>query len=203
MTLYERIVLLCSKNGVKPTVACTEAGISRNAVTELKSGRANSMSGNNLNKLADYFGVTVDYLVGNTPAPKGGGVMVPVYGRIAAGIPMEAITDIEDYEEISEALAKQGEYLALTIHGESMEPKFSEGDVIIVRKQETCEDGEICAVMVNGDDATCKKVRRTPEGVVLISTNPAFDPMFFSNKQIEELPVRILGKVVELRAKFK
>lgn len=155
-----------------------------------------------LKKISNALDISVDYLLGNTPAPRGGGVMVPVYGRIAAGIPMEAITDIEDYEEISEEMAKQGEYLALTIHGASMEPKFSEGDVIIVRKQETCEDGEICAVMVNGNDATCKRVKKTPDGILLISTNPAFDPMVFSNKEIEELPVRILGKVVELRAKF-
>lgn len=156
-----------------------------------------------LKKISDALDISVDFLLGKTLSPKSSGVMIPVYGRIAAGIPMEAITDIEDYEEISEAMARQGEYLALTIHGESMEPKFSEGDVIIVRRQDDCEDGEICAVIVNGNDATCKRVKKTPEGVLLISTNPAFDPMFFSNRQIEELPVRILGKVVELRAKFK
>ena len=56
--------------------------------------------------------------------------------------------------------------------------------------------------MVNGDEATCKKIKKTPEGVMLISTNPAYEPMFYSNKDIEEKPVRIWGKVVELRAKF-
>ena len=130
------------------------------------------------------------------------GVRVPVYGNVAAGIPIEAITDIEDYEEISQEMAAKGEYAALRIHGDSMEPKMSEGDVVIVLLQETIESGETAIVMINGGDATCKKIMRTEEGIMLISTNPKYSPMFYTNKQIEELPVRIWGKVVELRAKF-
>lgn len=130
------------------------------------------------------------------------GVRVPVYGNVAAGIPIEAITDIEDYEEITQEMAAKGEYAALRIHGDSMEPRMTEGDVVIVRLQETIESGETAIVMINGGDATCKKIMRTDEGIMLISTNPKYSPMFYSNKQIEELPVRIWGKVVELRAKF-
>jgi repressor LexA len=143
-----------------------------------------------------------EYLSDEESNKHSSGVKIPVYGKVAAGIPIEAITDIEDYEEISEALAASGEYVALKIHGDSMEPKFSEGDVVIVRLQPTIENGEIAVVMVNGDEATCKKVKRTPEGILLISTNPDYEPMFYSNKQIEQLPIRIYGKVVELRAKF-
>ena len=127
---------------------------------------------------------------------------VPVYGYVAAGIPLEAITDIEDYEEISADMAKCGEYAALRIHGDSMEPRMTEGDVVIVRVQPTIESGETAIVIVNGAESTCKKIKKTPEGILLISTNPKYEPMFYSNKQIEELPVRIFGKVVELRAKF-
>lgn len=130
------------------------------------------------------------------------GIQIPVYGSVVAGIPLEAITDIEDYEEIPSEMAKCGKYAALKIKGNSMEPRFTEGDVVIVRLQETVENGDIAIVMVNGDEATCKKIKRTPEGVMLISTNPAYEPMFYSNKEIEEKPVRIWGKVVELRAKF-
>ncbi len=127
---------------------------------------------------------------------------IPVYGSVAAGIPIEAITDIEDYEEITEEMARSGKYAALKIKGNSMEPRFTEGDVVIVRLQEDVDSGDIAIVLVNGDEATCKKIKKTPEGVMLISTNPAYEPMFYSNKEIEELPVRIWGKVVELRAKF-
>jgi repressor LexA len=130
------------------------------------------------------------------------GVRVPVYGKVAAGIPIEAIENVEDYEEISPEMAARGKYIALTIHGQSMEPRMNEGDVVIVRLQEDVESGETAIVMVNGGESTCKKIKKTPEGVMLISTNPAFEPMFYSNAQIAELPVRILGKVVELRAKY-
>lgn len=130
------------------------------------------------------------------------GVPIPLLGSVAAGIPIEAITDIEDYEEISEEMAATGDFAALKIKGDSMEPRFTEGDVVIVKLQDTVETGDIAIVLVNGDEATCKKIKKTPEGVMLISTNPKYEPMFYSNREIEEKPVRIWGKVVELRAKF-
>ena len=83
-----------------------------------------------------------------------------------------------------------------------MEPKMSSGDVVIVRKQPDAESGDIAIVCINGDEATCKKIKKTPEGIMLISLNPAYEPMFYSKKQVEELPLTILGRVVELRAKF-
>ena len=137
------------------------------------------------------------------PSQESKGIRIPVYGKVAAGIPMEAITDIEDYEEISEDLARTGEFAALKIKGDSMEPRMMDGDVVIVRIQNTIENGEIAVVMVNGDAATCKKIKKTPEGVMLVPINPSHEPMFYSNKEIEQLPVRIFGKVVELRAKFR
>ena len=130
------------------------------------------------------------------------GVRIPVYGSVAAGIPIEAITDIEDYEEITEDMARTGSFAALKIKGDSMEPRFTAGDVVIVKLQDDVDSGDIAIVLVNGDEATCKKIKKTPEGVMLISTNPNYEPMFYSNREIEEKPVRIWGKVVELRAKF-
>ena len=155
-------------------------------------------------RIAEKLDTTVDHLLGkdisSTPIKKG--FKIPVYGSVAAGVPIDAITDIEDYEEITEDLARTGSFAALKIKGASMEPKFSEGDVVIVRLQETAETGDIAIVMVNGDEATCKKIKKMPEGIMLISTNPDYEPMFFSNRDIAEKPVRIWGKVVELRAKF-
>ena len=130
------------------------------------------------------------------------GVRIPVYGAVAAGIPLDAIQDIEDYEEITEDMARVGEYAALKIKGNSMLPRFTPGDVVIVRLQDDVDTGDIAIVMVNGDEATCKKIKKTPEGVMLISTNPEYEPMFFTNQEIKDKPVRIWGKVVELRAKF-
>ena len=115
---------------------------------------------------------------------------------------MDAVEYIIDYEEISEDMARQGEFFALQIKGDSMEPKISDGDVVIVRKQPDIESGETAIVLVNGDEATIKKVQKFTGGINLIPSNPAYDVMTFTNEQIEKLPVRILGKVVELRAKF-
>lgn len=99
-------------------------------------------------------------------------------------------------------MAKTGEFFGLQIHGDSMEPRMCEGDVVIVRKQEDAESGDIVIAMVNGDDATCKRLRKYRDGIELISNNPSYEPMFFSNQEIQEKPVRIIGKVVELRGKF-
>lgn len=130
------------------------------------------------------------------------GYKIPVLGYVRAGIPIEAVEEILDYEEISQEMARQGEYFALSIKGDSMEPKISEGDVVIVRKQEIVENGELAVVLVNGNDATVKKFYKNDNGITLISTNPAYPPFAFSKKEANNLPVTIIGKVVELRAKF-
>ena len=127
---------------------------------------------------------------------------IPVLGDVAAGIPIEAITDIVDYEELPISMASTGEYFGLRIKGASMEPRMREGDVVIVRKQDDVESGDVAVVMVNGDSATVKKIKKGPSGITLIPNNPVFDTMFYTNDEIQSLPVRILGKVVELRAKF-
>ena len=127
---------------------------------------------------------------------------VPVLGRVVAGYPMEAIENIIDYEEISEAMANKGEYFALQVKGDSMLPRFAEGDVVIVRKQEDVENGDIAIMLVNGDEATIKKVQKFENGINLIPSNPAYDVITYTKKEIINLPVVCLGKVVELRAKF-
>ncbi len=127
---------------------------------------------------------------------------VPVLGKVVAGYPLETVENILDYEEISEEMARQGEFFALQIKGNSMEPKFSEGDIVIVRKQEDVNNGDIAIILVNGDEATIKKIQKFEGGINLIPSNLVYDVITYSNKEIEELPVRCLGKVVELRAKF-
>lgn len=166
-------------------------------------------------KLADFFGVSVDYLLGrevsaNSPwnengidmAPRKKGIKIPVLGRVVAGVPVEAVQDVIDYEEIDEEMAKTGEFFALQIKGDSMEPRIKSGDVVIVRKQDIVDSGDVAIVMVNGDDATCKKFVKHKNGVSLVSMNPAYTPMFYTMDEVESLPVRILGRVMELRAKF-
>lgn len=127
---------------------------------------------------------------------------IPVLGNVAAGIPIEAIENIIDYEEISEEMAHSGEFFALKIKGDSMEPRICDGDVVIVRKQNYAESGDLVIVLVNGDSATCKKLAKFPSGIRLIPFNQTYEPIFYSNEEIENKPVRIIGRVVENRQKY-
>ena len=130
------------------------------------------------------------------------GVTINVLGRVAAGLPIEAVENIIDTEEIPEELARTGEFFGLQIHGDSMEPRMYEGDVVIVRKQDDAESGDIVIAMVNGNDATCKRLTKYANGITLSSLNAKYEPMIYSNDEILEKPVKILGKVIELRGKL-
>lgn len=151
-------------------------------------------------RIAELFGVSPLYFLEEGFAPgELHKTKIPIYGSIPAGIPLEAITDIEDYEEMYEM---DGEFFALKVRGNSMEPKIPNGSVVIFRKQDDCESGQICAVMVNSDDATLKKVVKTEYGIILAPINEEYKPMFFDNEQIASKPVRILGVAYELRCKL-
>ena len=83
-----------------------------------------------------------------------------------------------------------------------MEPRIKEGDVVIIRKQEDVDTGDVAVVLVNGDSATVKRIKKETSGITLIPNNPAYDPKYYSNEDIQRLPVKIIGKVLELRGKF-
>lgn len=159
-------------------------------------------------RLADFFLVSVDYLIGRTDDPKAvevkpkGAVRIPVLGRVAAGIPTDAITEIIDYEDIPEQLAKTGEFFGLRIRGDSMSPRIMNGDTVIVRRQEAADDGDIVIALVDGNDGVCKRLKRFHGGIALISLNPAYEPLVFTHAEIDTVPVKILGRVVELRGKL-
>lgn len=156
-----------------------------------------------IQKLSEYFNVPKSYFLEKQDNPKKSitkGVRIPILGRVVAGIPLEAITDIEGYEEITPKMASLGEYFALRIKGHSMEPQILDNDVVICKCQSDVESGDIAIILVNGDEATCKQIKKSPEGVTLIGFNPVvYPPHFYSNKEIETLPVNVIGKVVELR----
>ena len=181
-------------------------GVSEATVSRWESGNIANMRRDRIAALAqilkvspiDIMGVTDDANYDDSIKS----VQIPVLGCVKAGIPMTAIESIIDYEEISQEQARTGEFFGLQIKGDSMEPKISEGDVVIVRKQETVENGEIAVVLINGDDATVKKFYKTDAGIKLVSTNPTYDPFFFTPDEVNTLPVSVIGKVVELRAKF-
>jgi repressor LexA len=156
-----------------------------------------------LKALASLYNVTVDYLLGESQHENGNKALIPVLGTVQAGIPIEAVEDIIDYEELHPSMLEHGEeYFALQVKGSSMEPRIRDGDVVIARKQSDVNHDDTAIVLVNGNEATIKRVLKSEAGIMLAPNNPAFEPKFYSNKEIEELPVQIIGKVIELRAKF-
>lgn len=161
-------------------------------------------SATGLFKIAAMLNVSIEYLIGRAFAPfHSSKIVVPVLGYVAAGVPIEAIEDIIDYEELNpNDFNPNFEYFGLKIKGDSMSPKIQDGDVVIVRKQPNIENGEIAIVCINGDNATCKQIKKHENGISLLPYNREYDIKFFTNKEVDELPVVILGKVIELRRKF-
>lgn len=159
-------------------------------------------------KMCDVFGCTMDYLMGKEEFNKAiekhdtisKAITINVYGTIPAGIPLEMIDEIIDTEEISADSIRGGkQFFALKIKGSSMEPEYLNNDIVIFEKIEDCENGEDCVVMVNGNEGTFKRVIKEKDGIILKPLNPQFSPMYFTNEQIKNLPIRILGRFYELR----
>lgn len=182
----------------------------KSTIAKIENG-TNDIVQSKVIEFANVLDTSVAYLMGwdsnvgpipNGTKEKRRGVVIKVLGRVAAGVPIEAVEDIIDTEEITEEMAATGDFFGLQIHGDSMEPRMCEGDVVIVRQQDDAESGDVIIAMVNGDEATCKRLRKYRDGIELISNNPAYAPMFFSNEEIISKPVKIIGKVVELRGKF-
>lgn len=200
----ERLLEALNANSLKQADLVKMTGIDKSSISLYFSGKV-VPKGDKLYKLAVALKVTPEWLSGfNVPMnPKEKRIFrIPVLGTVKAGYPAEAIENILDYEEISEDMALSGEFFALRVNGDSMEPKFSDGDIVIVRKQEDVDNGDIAIMLVNGDEATIKKVQKFEGGINLIPSNSAYDVLTFTNKEIVQLPVQCIGKVVELRAKF-
>lgn len=167
--------------------------------------------------IADYFNVDIDYLLGRstkttflpkikdkssniTPIQLGDSISIPVFGSVPAGVPIEAIQDISDYIDIPKSWTNGGkEYFALTVKGDSMYPKYLDGDVVVIRVEEDCESGQDCVVYINGYDATLKKVIKRDDYLILQPLNTKYEPRMFDLRDDATPQVKIAGVVVEIR----
>lgn len=130
-------------------------------------------------------------------------IKIPVLGVIKAGIPIEAQENIIDYIEIPKDWTKGGkEYYGLKISGDSMYPKYDNDDIVIFLKTNEIINGKDCAVMVNGFDATFKKVLFQNNSIILQPYNSNYQVQIFTKEQIEQLPVKIIGIAKEKRTKI-
>lgn len=156
----------------------------------------------NVQKIADYFGVKLSDLVelkyDTTSKPN----RIKVYGSVPAGIPIEAVEDIVDWEDVPQEWIDRGDrYIGLKVKGDSMYPKYIENDTVIVKLQPDCECGQDAVVYVNGYEATLKKVVKQQDGIMLQPLNSEYTPKFYPYGP-EETEIHILGIVVEIRRKI-
>lgn len=216
---YEQYCRLCKTRGKSPSAAAIEMGISKSAVSTWKNkGRTPKID--QLQKVADYFGISIDQLLGETknaptvtnrdgeeenklPAgatPCNPAQVAPLLGTVRAGLPMYAEENIEGYIPIRQS--DGADYFWLNARGDSMNAAgINEGDQILVRAQPEVENGEIAVVLVNGDEATVKSFRQEGDLIILTprSTNPVHQPQVYD---LKKTPVRVLGKVIECRRVF-
>lgn len=210
-TIGQRIKELRLNHNMTGSELGQKLNITRNAVSQWETSKRIPTSAM-LSEIAKLFNVTTDYLLGrssttndskseiNYAIPLTGGVRIPVLGSIVAGIPNTAVADYDEWIEISQSLAMRGEYFALRIKGDSMEPTLFDSDIVVIRQQPDVEDGEIAAVSIAGNEATIKRIYHRSDGIDIVGDNVrAFPRMFYSNHDIATLPIRIMGKAIEVR----
>lgn len=206
--MYEIVERLLKENHITAKKLSTDTGIATSTLSEWKHGRSTPKY-DKRKKIADYFGVTVEYLDGNSPFPHGKEmnfelydeaetIYIPILGCIPVGMPIEAVTDRLGEIELKKPVGDKT-YWALKVKGDSMTPKILDGDVIIFQQQPDCENGDICVVRVNGTDATLKKVIKRDNSVILQPLNPEYEPLVFSDNSADEPQIEVLGVVKELR----
>lgn len=213
--MAQNIKMYMEDKGISRKEFCKRLGFAYSTVTDWLNAEKYPRI-DKIEMMATFFGVSKADLVephtathspAKPPAPsqqlRDKGIRIPVLGRVVAGIPIEAIEEIIDWEEIPQKLAASGKFFALRVCGHSMEPGILEGDIVIVRQQEDVDNYDTAIVLVNGDEATVKRVKKQKEGITLIATNTSvYEPHFYSNQEIHDLPVKILGKIVEMRRKL-
>ena len=176
-------------------------GVQKAAINKYETGIVVNLKRSTIAKLADALHTTPAYLMGwesepaafslpsnVTPISEMHMQRVPMLGEIAAGVPIMAE---EDYETFVDTPIRCD--FALTVRGDSMEPTYLNGDVVYIRRQDDVDEGQVAAVVVDGD-ATLKHVYHIRNGVQLVSDNPRYSPMIFTLPDCDS--IRILGKVM-------
>ena len=183
-------------------------GVSEGTISKWESGNINSMRLDKAFAISKILSIDPRLLMGQDEnefeselSDRPDSVWVPIIGRVAAGFRKVMNEEILGFEPVDYDLAESGRFFALRIAGDSMEPEIKKGSTAIVRCQQDADSGDVCIVAINGDEATCKRIQKTDGGIMLVSTNPAYPPKYFSAKEQKET-VTIIGRVMEIRTRF-
>lgn len=201
--IAKNISLLMDKHGKEQNALAEYMNVSQATVSNWCRG-VKLPRMDKIDRICEFFNVTRSQLMEDAPTHQSSkGVSIPILNTVVAGMPVDAYEDILGYEEITRELASTGEFFALRVKGDSMTPTLLEGDILIVRQQPDVESGDIAIVLINGDMATVKKVQKQDAGIMLVAYNQTvYEPHFYTNEEIKNLPVRIAGKVVEMKRSF-
>lgn len=190
---------------INATELSEKTGLSKSTISRYLSGGYIAKQ-RSLYKLSKALGISPVELFPDTVNDLSGSnhvYEIKILGKVVAGVPMEAIEDITGTIRITNPDAANGHYYGLRVEGQSMEPEMHEGDLLIIHEQSHFDSGDICIVYIDGHDATVKKVRKSKDGLTLIGYNTVvYPPRFYSASEVESLPVRVVGKVVEVRRKY-
>ncbi len=202
-TFANRLNRAITLRNIKPIELSEKTGIDKSKISSYMSGRYKAKQ-DGVYLLAQALNVSEVWLMGydvpmeSIPIKKIDKIKIPVLGKVKAGYDYLAQENIIGYESIDNVSDPEN-YYALQVTGDSMEPLFSDGDIAIVHKQDDFDSGNTCIVLVNGDEATVKKVVRMDDGIDLIAMNPYYPIRHFSKNEMNEIPIKIIGKVVEAR----
>ena len=193
----QNILDLCAERGVAITRVLTDLGFSRGLGSQWKAGKQKP-SADKLQQIADYFGVSVDDLIGRENSaellPQRGLRFVPVFETVAAGFGAYAdscpVGVVADYIE-SDYDAENT--IAIKVRGDSMYPKIEDGDLVIVRRDVDWYDGSIVVALIDGDEGVVKRIFQTATRLTLESINPAYPPRRFEREEMNR--VQVVGVV--------
>ena len=194
------------KKGISYADLAKITNIAKSTLQRYETGTTLKIPLDAIKKVADALNIHPSKLMGwdddDELCSRQMGVKIPVYNALATKLSSETFDESINYEEISRVQAKKGEYFAMLVEDDSMEPRIKKRDVVIIRKQADAESQDLVLVRVDGQEATIKKLMKQDTGILLIPFNSKYPPMFYSKSEIKTLPIDILGKIVELRAKF-
>ena len=203
MTIGDKIKIQRKRLGLTQTELGEKLGVKTNAVSKWECNRVEDIPTSKIKAMAVLFEVPPSYLIDDDSLPPSAAPIdltsrhrIPIQGRIAAGLPLYAEQNIEGYTLTD--LNGGAEYFALRVTGDSMNAaRIEDGDVIIVRRQDEVENGELAVVMVGDDDATVKRFYSTDSTVTLMpqSRNPIHQPQIYD---LEKTKIKVLGKVVKV-----
>lgn len=156
--------------------------------------------------IANYFNIKKSDLIENknkTDIIGNPVVSLPLAGTVKAGYDYLAQENIIGTIDVEKSLVGNGEdYFALKVKGDSMAPVFLENDIVIIKKQNDCENNEFAVVIINGDEGTLKKVKKTDSGIILQPLNPAYGPVMYTYEEMQTIPIVIVGIVKQLKRDF-